>query len=64
MSKYQNEPWMEKDGSILTVQPHSLKSEFGANKTEYKVHGYVAFNVGRDTALHIVEVHNRYLEQK
>jgi len=63
MADYRNERWMEKDGSVFTVREYEMRSEFGANKTVYKVRGAIAFNVGRDLALHIVANQNYYLDK-
>lgn len=63
MTDYRNERWMEENGGVRTVRLYPMKSEFGANKTEYKIPGWIAFNVGKDVALHIVANQNYYLDK-
>ena len=64
MADYRNERWMEKDGSVFTVREYEMRSEFGANKKVYKVRGTIAFNVGKDLALHMVANQNHYLDNR
>jgi len=63
MADYLNELWMEKDGSIFTVREYDMRSEFGANKKVYKVRGAIAFNLGKDAAIHIVQLHNDHIRR-
>lgn len=63
MTDYRKERWIEKDGSIFTVRTYDMRSEFGANKTVYKVQGSVAFNVGKEMADHMVANQNYYLDK-
>lgn len=56
--------WTVRDGSIYTVETVDMRSEFGGNKTTYKVPVSIAFNVGDAVAHHIVETHNAHVEWK
>lgn len=60
---YSTEKWMVKDGSIFTIRTYDLRSDFPTNRTIYKIHGTIAFNVGEKLALRIVEDHNYCLEK-
>ena len=53
--------WAEVNGSIYTAETQEMRSDFPANRTVYRVPVAVAFNVGRDLARHIVELHNKSL---
>ena len=55
--------WQEVNGSIYTVPTQEMRSDFPANRTIYQVPVAIAFNVGRDLARHIVELHNKSLPE-
>ena len=49
--------WVAKDGSIFTEEEFKVKLEFKFIMTQIGI----AYNVGREVANHIVEVHNTRL---
>ncbi len=57
MKKLHEVLWEEIDGSIFTAEEFEVKLESGKR---VMTRLSVAFNVGRETARHIVEAHNHY----
>lgn len=55
--------WIEQDGSIYTEPKVEIRSDFSPNRTLYQIPVSIAFNVGRDLARHIVELHNKSLSE-
>jgi hypothetical protein len=53
--------WVAKDGSIFVVEAEPLKLEF--QKKNIRVQQTIAFNIGHETAEHIVRLHNASLMQ-
>lgn len=55
------ERWIVIDGSIACEREYVRKADLGK---EYKTRDWIAFNIGTKAARHIVDLHNKSLEQQ
>ncbi len=53
--------WYEEDGSIFSEEVKMKKAPDIQGAKEYAVRTRIAFNVGREVARHIVNLHNQSL---